>query len=121
MRAAIFEEVGRPLVIATVEDPRPAPDQVVIEVAHCGICGSDLHVTQYGLVLSGTILGHAFAGTIAEVGREVGGEWRVGDRVTALPIQACQSCESCAAGLPGLCSSGLFTATTLETPGAHAQ
>ena len=121
MRAAIFEEAGRPLNVVTVEDPRPAPDQVVIEVAHCGICGSDLHVTQQGLVPSGTILGHEFAGTIVEIGREVGGDWRVGDRVTALPIQACRSCEPCAIGLPGLCSSVLFTGTTLETPGAYAQ
>jgi len=94
---------------------------VVIEVAHCGICGSDLHVTQQGLVPSGTILGHEFAGTIVEIGREVGGDWRVGDRVTALPIQACRACEPCAIGLPGLCSSILFTGTTLETPGAYAQ
>ena len=121
MRAAIFEEAGRPLNVVTVEDPRPAPDQVVIEVAHCGICGSDLHVTQQGLVPSGTILGHEFAGAIVEIGREVGGDWRVGDRVTALPIQACRSCEPCAIGLPGLCSSVLFTGTTLETPGAYAQ
>ena len=48
MRAAIFEEAGRPLNVVTVEDPRPAPDQVVIEVAHCGICGSDLHGNHPG-------------------------------------------------------------------------
>ena len=121
MSAAIFEAVGRPLTLVTVEDPRPAPDQVVIEVAHCGICGSDLHVTQHGLVPAGTILGHEFAGTIVETGRDVGGDWGVGDRVTALPIQACRACEPCAIGLPGLCSSILFTGTTLETPGAYAQ
>ncbi len=121
MRAAVFEEAGRPLTVTTVDDPRPAPDEVVIEVAHCGICGSDLHVTEFGFVPRGTVLGHEFAGTIVEVGRDVAPRWKVGDRVTALPIKTCQKCEPCADGLPSLCSSGLFTGTNLETPGAYAQ
>jgi len=65
MRAAVFHETGRPLSIENVPDPRPAPDQVIIEVARSGICGSDLHVTEYGAAPDGTILGHEFAGTIA--------------------------------------------------------
>ncbi len=121
MRAAIFEETGQPLIVTTVDDPRPASDEVVIEVAHCGICGSDLHVTEYGFVPKGTILGHEFAGTIVDVGRDVTSGWKVGDRVTALPIQACRTCEACTDGLPGLCSTGLFTGTTLTNPGAYAQ
>lgn len=121
MRAAVFEEVGQPLVITTVDDPRPAPDEVVIEVAHCGICGSDLHVTEFGFVPKGTVLGHEFAGTIVDVGSAVASNWKVGDRVTALPIKTCQKCEPCADGLPSLCGSGLFTGTNLETPGAYAQ
>ena len=92
MRAAVFEEVGQPLVITTVDDPRPAPDEVVIEVAHCGICGSDLHVTEFGFVPKGTVLGHEFAGTIVDVGSAVAASWKVGDRVTALPIKTCQKC-----------------------------
>ena len=56
MRAAVFHETGRPLSIENVPDPRPAPDQVIIEVARSGICGSDLHVTEYGAAPDGTIL-----------------------------------------------------------------
>lgn len=121
MRAAIYEGGSKPLIVTTVDDPQPAADEVVIKVAEAGICGSDLHVTEFDLVPAGTILGHEFAGEIVEVGRDVGGDWKVGDRVTALPVQACNACDACDYGLPGLCSSGLFTGTTLQTPGAYAQ
>ena len=121
MRAALFQAAGRPLSIERVSDPRPAADQVLIEVARAGVCGSDLHMSEFGAVPPGTIFGHEFAGTIAELGSAVRGELRIGDRVTALPVQACSDCEACGAGLPALCSRGLFTGTNLEFPGAYAE
>jgi (R,R)-butanediol dehydrogenase / meso-butanediol dehydrogenase / diacetyl reductase len=121
MRAAIYQASGRPLVIQQVADPRPASDQVIIEVAHAGICGSDLHVTEHGVIPAGIILGHEFAGTVVECGAAVSGDWKVGDRVTALPVQACRECDACDAGLPALCRTGRFTGMTLEYPGAYAQ
>ena len=121
MRAAIFHEPGRPLSIETIADPRPAADQILIDVAHTGICGSDLHITQYGLIPNGTVLGHEFAGTIAEIGGAVGGSWKIGDRVTALPLEGCNHCEACDEGLPALCSAAVFTGTALAKPGAYAQ
>ena len=121
MRAAIYRAGGRPLAIESVTDPRPAADQVIIEVAHAGICGSDLHVTEHGYIPPGVILGHEFAGTVVEVGAGVDADWRVGDRVTALPVQACRECDACELGLPALCRSGRFTGMTLEYPGAYAE
>ena len=121
MRAALFQAAGRPLAIERVSDPRPAADQILIEVCRAGICGSDLHMSEFGAVPAGTIFGHEFAGTIAELGSAVRGDWRIGDRVTALPLQACSSCEACGAGLPALCSHGLFTGTNLQFPGAYAE
>jgi (R,R)-butanediol dehydrogenase / meso-butanediol dehydrogenase / diacetyl reductase len=121
MRAAIFHRPGSPLSIENVADPRPGADQILIEVAHTGICGSDLHVTEFGAIPEGTILGHEFAGTISEIGAGVAGDWKVGDRVTALPVQACRICDACDAGLPALCRTGRFTGMTLEFPGAYAQ
>jgi (R,R)-butanediol dehydrogenase/meso-butanediol dehydrogenase/diacetyl reductase len=120
MRAAVFYQAGTPLSIETIADPRPRADQVIIEVANTGICGSDLHVTEYGFAPPGTVLGHEFAGTIVGLGADVSGGWQVGDRVTALPIHSCHACEACDQGLPGLCSAALFTGTTLENPGAYA-
>lgn len=120
MRAALFLEPGTPLSVESVPDPQPAPDQVVLEVSHAGICGSDLHMAENGHTPKGLILGHEFAGTIAALGSAVTG-WKVGDRVTALPLNACQSCEACDSGLPALCDSNLFTGCYLAAQGAFAQ
>jgi (R,R)-butanediol dehydrogenase / meso-butanediol dehydrogenase / diacetyl reductase len=121
MRAAIYRASGQPLAIEQVADPRPASDQIIVEVAQAGICGSDLHVTEHGVIPPGVILGHEFAGTIVELGRAVRGDWQVGERVTALPVQACRECDACVRGLPALCRTGRFTGMTLEYPGAYAQ
>lgn len=121
MRAAVFDRVGKPLVIETVPDPVPAADQVILEVANAGICGSDLHMTENPDMPSGIILGHEFAGTIAAVGNNVPGKWKVGDRVTALPLNPCHDCAACDADLPALCPNNLFTGTTPLVQGAYAQ
>ncbi len=122
MRAALFHAAGTPLSIENVADPTPAPDQVILEVANAGICGSDLHITQYpGFMPSGTIPGHEFAGTIAAIGAAVTGPWKVGDRVTALPLNACNNCEACDSHLPALCAQNIFTGTQLGAQGAYAQ
>ncbi|WP_030539542.1 zinc-binding dehydrogenase [Sphingobium sp. DC-2] len=120
MRAAIFEGVGKPLSIQTVADPTPAPDQVILTVENAGICGSDLHMSEGEHTPAGLILGHEFAGTIAAVGSAVTG-WKAGDRVTALPLNACNSCDACDQGLPALCSENLFTGCYLNAQGAYAQ
>ncbi len=121
MRAAVFKEAGKPLVIETVPDPVPEAGQVILEVANAGICGSDLHMVEFGRMPAGTILGHEFAGTIAALGKDVAGPWKVGDRVTALPLNSCNTCEACDAGLPALCTNGVFTGTTPLIQGAYAQ
>ena len=121
MRAAIFHEAGKPLEIVSVADPVPADDQVVLAVLGAGICGSDLHVTQYpGLMADGTVLGHEFSGTVVAMGKNVTG-WKEGAHVTGLPILTCHTCEACQANLPGLCSNSQFVGTTLTSPGAYAQ
>ncbi|MDD3799113.1 MAG: alcohol dehydrogenase catalytic domain-containing protein [Novosphingobium sp.] len=122
MRAAVFHEAGQPLRIETVDDPRPAPGEVVIAVSGSGICGSDLHMTQHpGHTPAGLILGHEYAGTIAALGKDVTGGWKIGDRVTALPLFPCHTCEACEAHMPQLCPNGQFAGTTLDKPGAYAQ
>ncbi len=121
MKAAVFHAVGKPLTIETVPDPKPAANGVIIEVAHCGICGSDLHMTdRAGILGEGTILGHEFAGTIVELGSAAGHGLKIGDRVTALPVQGCNECEMCEARLYALCSSNLFTGCGVA-PGAYAR
>jgi (R,R)-butanediol dehydrogenase / meso-butanediol dehydrogenase / diacetyl reductase len=117
MRAAVFQEIGKPLAIQTVPDPVPAAGQVVIEVAYAGICGSDLHWTETpGLLKPGTILGHEFCGTIAESN---GTNYRAGERVTALPIHPCWHCPECEGGHVFHCPSQGNIG--LNRPGAFAR
>jgi threonine dehydrogenase-like Zn-dependent dehydrogenase len=105
VKAAIFKALGKPLVIERVQDPTPAADQVVVRVSRCGICGSDLHMTEdpfFGLP-PGAILGHEYAGEVVGIGREVQ-RVRVGDRVSVMPLHGCWRCASCVAGEPAWCS-----------------
>jgi threonine dehydrogenase-like Zn-dependent dehydrogenase len=105
MQAAIFDAVGTPLRIAAVPEPAPKPDEVVLRVAACGICGSDLHITEdpepFGIG-AGFVLGHEFAGEVVEIGSEVT-DLRRGDRVAVVPMRGCGRCEACRRGDPGRC------------------
>lgn len=107
MRAAVFTEVGRPLTIETLPDPTPEAGEVVIKVHSCGICGTDLHMTEnHGPMYtypSGTIPGHEYAGEIVALGQGVE-HLRVGDRVSALPFTGCGHCPTCHLGQPSHCS-----------------
>ena len=106
MRAAVFQGEGR-LVIEEVEEPVVAsPDDVLIEVEACGICGSDVHVLDVPPghpATPGTILGHEFVGRVAALGTSVSG-LMVGQRVVVDPDPKCGSCESCRAGRPANCT-----------------
>ena len=88
MKAALFDTVGRPLRIDEVADPEPAADEVLLRVSACGICGSDLHMTEdatFGLK-GGEIIGHEFAGEIVSIGSDVTG-FAIGDRVAVAPMR----------------------------------
>jgi 2-desacetyl-2-hydroxyethyl bacteriochlorophyllide A dehydrogenase len=100
MKAAVFKEVGQPLSLESVADPVPEPCELVMKVSFCGICGTDLHATREGLTTAccGQILGHEYVGEIAEVGKGAGDNWKVGDRICAMPFIGCGRCLPCAAG-----------------------
>jgi len=100
MKAAVFKEVGQPLSVETVDDPTPEANELVLKVAYCGVCGTDLHATREGLTTAccGRILGHEYVGEVAEVGKEAAGNWQVGDRVCSIPFIGCGQCPACATG-----------------------
>ena len=81
MKAAILEETGR-IEVRDVEDLRPAGDEVLIRSACAGVCGSDLHAFRgkHPFRKPPVVLGHELAGTVVEVGHDVG-DIRLGDRV----------------------------------------
>jgi (R,R)-butanediol dehydrogenase / meso-butanediol dehydrogenase / diacetyl reductase len=99
VKAALVQGLHRPLVVESVPDPAPGEGEVVVRVARCGICGSDLHMTEdpaYG-INPGDIIGHEFAGEIVALGRGASG-LAVGDRVAVSPLRSCGNCESCRIG-----------------------
>lgn len=105
MLAALFDRIGEPLHIAHAEEPKPKRDSLLLKVCRCGICGSDLHMTEdpvFG-VRQGDILGHEFSGEVIEIGADVEG-FKLGDQVTVAPNRGCGHCPSCLAGDPAWCA-----------------
>lgn len=104
MRAIVYPGAGAPLVLERVPDPEPGPGELVIKVHRCGICGTDLHMTEgSGFEFpAGTVPGHEYAGEVVAIGKEVAG-WAEGDRLTALPSTGCGNCAACAQGNLVLC------------------
>lgn len=80
MKAAVFKEKGV-LKVEDVPEPEIGPRDVLLQVTHCAICGSDLHRYMYGMLKPGVIMGHEFSGKIVDKGKEVQA-FQIGDRVT---------------------------------------
>lgn len=126
MRAAVVKELKKPLVVENVADPTPGADDVVIEVEASGICRSDWHGWQgdqawLGMVLEPpTILGHEFAGTIVEMGKNVRG-FEKGDRVTAPFHSTCGHCELCLQGRPNICENVAVYGLHSSIDGSYAE
>src|ERR1700690_985361 len=105
MRAAIFDGVGIPLRVTDIQAPEPAADEVLLRVAACGICGSDLHITEDPVTFGvgqGVVLGHEFAGEVVSIGAGIS-DLKVGDRVAVAPMRGCGHCDSCLRGEPAWC------------------
>jgi (R,R)-butanediol dehydrogenase / meso-butanediol dehydrogenase / diacetyl reductase len=105
MRAVTFQALHTPLAFGTLPDPTPDAGQVVVKVGRCGICGSDLHMTEdaaYGCK-HGDVLGHEFAGEVVGLGREVVG-LKTGDLVSVIPLKSCGACGHCRKGEVQWCS-----------------
>lgn len=105
MRAAILEEFGEPLVVTDVELAGPKSGEVLVRLAACGVCHTDLY-TASGADPSGyapTVLGHEGAGVVEAVGDGVSSV-AVGDHVVTLFAPQCRECEHCRSGRTNLCT-----------------
>jgi Zn-dependent alcohol dehydrogenase len=113
MKAALLEAPGKPLVLCDVDIEDPKPGQVRVQIAHCGVCHSDLSIVN-GSFPSPTpiVLGHEAAGVIDAVGDGVDG-LEVGDHVVLTPCPPCGQCYFCIRGDASLCveSQGIITNT----------
>lgn len=104
MKAAIYPGGGQPLSVETVPDPTPAAGEVVVKVHRCGICGTDLHMTEGHMFQfpANCIPGHEYSGEVVALGKGVDG-FKTGDKVTVYPSLGCGHCEACATGNLVLC------------------
>lgn len=94
-----------------------------MKVLRGGICGSDLHYFNHGgfgaiRVQAPMILGHEVAGTVVEVGTDVGG-FSVGDLVALSPSRPCNACGECLRGLPNHCLNMRFYGSAMPVPHIH--
>ncbi|GGO44067.1 alcohol dehydrogenase [Streptomyces daqingensis] len=118
MKAALVESPGR-VSLTTVPDPAPGPRQVVVDVAACGLCGTDLHILEGEFAPTLPVVpGHEFAGEVVGVGSEVS-EVAVGDRVAVDPSLYCYECRYCRTGHNNLCER--WAAIGVTTAGGAAE
>lgn len=101
MKAAIYVGDGR-IVADRVPVPEPRDDEVLVEVAACGICGSDLHLVFGRYAKPGSVLGHEWSGTVMATGG-TGAVRSVGERVVWSPTPGCGTCRPCRRGRPSVC------------------
>jgi threonine dehydrogenase-like Zn-dependent dehydrogenase len=119
VRAARFAGVEK-IELVDVSEPELGAGDILVRVAACGICGTDLHTYKRGAhVEVGQIMGHEFAGVVSAVGRDVDRRLAVGDRVTALPLVRCGTCDECLVGDDYLCQGA--TELAFGLPGAFAE
>jgi len=118
MKAALISAPGQ-VEVTTVPDPTPGPRDVVVQVAACGICGTDLHILQGEFAPSLPIVpGHEFAGEVVALGSAVT-ELQVGDQVAVDPSLHCHECRYCRIGRGNLCQS--FAALGVTVSGGAAE
>jgi L-iditol 2-dehydrogenase len=103
MQALLLSDY-RKLELVSMEPPALGPQDVLVRVAACGICGSDVHGYDgsSGRRIPPIVMGHEAAGTVAEVGADVD-RVRVGDRVTFDSTISCGQCDACREGYVNLC------------------
>ena len=108
--------------VAVEEIPIPpvGPTQVLLEISHCGICGSDLHLMMEDWGQAGMRGGHEFSGVVVEVGSGVHG-WAPGDRAVGGPPPGCGNCPHCRGGLTNLCAERQGGIATGTAPAGYAR
>jgi len=99
----------------------PGPDQVEIDVAYCGICGTDLHVYLGHMdarIGNHRVIGHEMSGVVSAIGSNVSNA-KVGDHVVVRPLDACNECPACKRGYKHVCQNLDFLG--LDTDGAFQE
>lgn len=121
MKAAIFYAPRQPLRVQEVPTPVPKAGELLVKVAACGVCHTDLHFIDHGVPTfkkPPLILGHEASGTVAAVGDGVTG-WQEGDRLLLPAVYGCGRCGMCRLGRENVCEDMVFFGSSVD--GAYAE
>jgi len=121
MKAAIFEAANKPLNIEQVEKPKINKGDVLVKIAACGVCHTDLHYTDHGVPTykpPPMILGHEPSGYVAEIGENVK-KFKEGDKVLIPAVLTCGFCDFCRTGRENICQNMVMLGNHID--GAYAE
>ncbi|MBI4421490.1 MAG: zinc-binding dehydrogenase [Gemmatimonadetes bacterium] len=121
MRAAVFRGPNRALDVTDVPTPAPGAGEILVRVAGCGLCHTDLHYIDHGVPTfkpPPLVLGHEAAGRVVAVGAEAEG-WKEGDRVLVPAVLSCGRCRYCRSGRANLCDDLRMLGNNVD--GAYAE
>jgi propanol-preferring alcohol dehydrogenase len=121
VKAAIFHAAHQPLCIEDVPTPEPRPGEVLVRVAACGVCHTDLHYLDHGtptFKAPPLILGHEIAGTVAARGAGVT-VFAEGDRVLLPAVLTCGRCTMCREGRENICEQSVMLGNNID--GGYAE
>jgi len=105
MKAAVFHGPNQPLKVEEVPTPEPRAGEILVKVAACGVCHTDMHYIDHGVPTfkkPPMILGHEASGTVAALGEGVS-QWKEGDRVLLPAVLSCGTCRQCRIGRENIC------------------
>ena len=121
MKAAVFREAGRPLQVEEIPTPVPKAGEILVKVAGCGVCHTDLHYLDHGVPTfkkPPIVLGHEASGLVAAVGPD-GNRWKEGDRVLLPAVYGCGQCRMCRTGRKNICEKMVMFGNHVD--GAYAE
>jgi 6-hydroxycyclohex-1-ene-1-carbonyl-CoA dehydrogenase len=121
MKAAIFYGANQPIKIEEVDIPKIEPNEILVKIAACGVCNTDMHYIDHGVPTfkkPPMILGHEPSGIVEEAGADVA-NFKAGDRVLIPPVFSCGYCDNCRLGRENICFNMLMLGNHMD--GAYAE
>lgn len=121
MKAAVFHGPNQPLKVEEVENPKIYFHEILVKVAACGVCNTDLHYIDHAVPTfkkPPMILGHESSGIVEDVGAQVK-NFKVGDRVLIPAVFSCGHCVNCRLGRENICLNMIMLGNNID--GAYAE
>ncbi len=121
MKAAVFLAANQPLTIEEIPTPAPSAGEVLVKVAGCGVCHTDLHYIDHGVPTfkkPPLVLGHEVSGTVVGLGAGVS-QWKEGDRVLLPAVYGCGQCAMCRTGRENICEKMMMFGNNVD--GGYAE